>query len=67
MNSVWQCDNPTQMETQRGNVAEHESACARVATLFSQNWLRQYVRGKLRHDRIYPAAYELLLGLPALR
>jgi 2-polyprenyl-3-methyl-5-hydroxy-6-metoxy-1,4-benzoquinol methylase len=48
------------METPRGNVAEHENACARVATQFPQRWLRNYVRGKLRHDRIYPTAYELL-------
>ena len=48
------------MEPLRRNAAEHESACARVATQFQQRWLRQYVRGKLRHDRIYPAAYELL-------
>jgi len=48
------------METLRGNVSDHEDACARVATQFSQPWLRRYVRGKLRHDRIYPTAYELL-------
>lgn len=48
------------METLRGNVAEHENACARVATQFPQPWLRKYVRGKLRHDRIYATAYELL-------
>src|SRR4051794_32793833 len=44
----------------RGNAAEHESACARVATQFRPRWLRTYVRGKLRRDDIYPAAYELL-------
>ena len=48
------------METQSGNVAEHENACARVAIQFHQRWLRNYVRGKLRRDRIYQAAYELL-------
>lgn len=48
------------METQRENAAEHENACARVATQFSQRWLRKYVRGKLRHDRIYSTAYDLL-------
>jgi 2-polyprenyl-3-methyl-5-hydroxy-6-metoxy-1,4-benzoquinol methylase len=48
------------METLSRNVAEHENACARVATQFSQRWLRNYVRGKLRRDRIYQAAYELL-------
>jgi 2-polyprenyl-3-methyl-5-hydroxy-6-metoxy-1,4-benzoquinol methylase len=48
------------METLRGNVAEHESACARVATRFPQPWLRSYVRSKLRRDRIYQAAYDLL-------
>jgi 2-polyprenyl-3-methyl-5-hydroxy-6-metoxy-1,4-benzoquinol methylase len=48
------------METLRRNAAEHENACARVAGQFSQRWLRNYVRGKLRRDRIYQAAYELL-------
>lgn len=48
------------METPRGNAAEHESACARVATQFRSRWLRHYVSGKLRRDRIFPAAYELL-------
>jgi 2-polyprenyl-3-methyl-5-hydroxy-6-metoxy-1,4-benzoquinol methylase len=48
------------METLKGNVAEHENACARVATQFRSKWLRHYVRGKLRSDRIFPAAYELL-------
>jgi 2-polyprenyl-3-methyl-5-hydroxy-6-metoxy-1,4-benzoquinol methylase len=48
------------METLRGNVSEHENACARVATQFPQRWLRNYVRGKLRRDRIYQAAYDLL-------
>ena len=48
------------MEPLRRNAAEHESACARVATQFQQPWLRKYVRGKLRHDRIYSTAYELL-------
>jgi 2-polyprenyl-3-methyl-5-hydroxy-6-metoxy-1,4-benzoquinol methylase len=48
------------METQRGNAADHENACARVATQFRQHWLRNYVRGKLRRDRIYQAAYDLL-------
>jgi 2-polyprenyl-3-methyl-5-hydroxy-6-metoxy-1,4-benzoquinol methylase len=48
------------METLRENAAEHESACARVATRFSKPWLRGYVRGKLRRDRIYQAAFELM-------
>lgn len=48
------------METLRGNAADHENACARVAARFSQPWLRGYVRGKLRRDEIYPAAWELL-------
>src|SRR5438552_1918585 len=60
--SVWQCDNSKQMENQRGDVSEHESACARVATQFSQRWLRGYVVSKLRRDPIYPAAYELFHG-----
>jgi 2-polyprenyl-3-methyl-5-hydroxy-6-metoxy-1,4-benzoquinol methylase len=48
------------METPIGNAADHENACARVATQFRQRWLREYVRGKLRHDLIYSTAYELL-------
>ena len=44
----------------KGNGAEHESACVRVATQFRPRWLRNYVRGKLRRDQIFPAAYELL-------
>ena len=48
------------MELLRRNAAEHETACARVVTQFPQRWLREYVRGKLRSDRIYPAVYELL-------
>ena len=48
------------MEPQRGNVADHENACARVAAQFQQRWLRHYVRGKLRHDQIYSTAYKLL-------
>jgi 2-polyprenyl-3-methyl-5-hydroxy-6-metoxy-1,4-benzoquinol methylase len=48
------------METLRGNAADHENACARVAERFSKPWLRGYVRGKLRRDEIYPVAFELL-------
>jgi 2-polyprenyl-3-methyl-5-hydroxy-6-metoxy-1,4-benzoquinol methylase len=48
------------MEPQRGNVADHENACARVAAQFQQRWLRHYVRGKLRNDQIYSTAYDLL-------
>ena len=48
------------MENLNGDAAEHEGACARVAAQFQERWLRRYVRGKLRHDRIYPTAYELL-------
>ncbi|HEY2138509.1 MAG TPA: class I SAM-dependent methyltransferase [Chthoniobacterales bacterium] len=47
------------MESLKRNAAEHENACARVATRFSKRWLRNYVRGKLRSDRIYETAYEL--------
>ena len=47
------------MENRRGNFSEHESACARVAVQFPQRWLLSYVRSKLRHDPIYPTAYEL--------
>lgn len=48
------------METLSESALEHESACARVATRFAKPWLRGYVRGKLRRDRIYQAAYELM-------
>ncbi len=44
----------------KGNGADHENACARVATQFRSRWLRNYVRGKLRRDDIYSTAYELL-------
>jgi 2-polyprenyl-3-methyl-5-hydroxy-6-metoxy-1,4-benzoquinol methylase len=48
------------MESRRENVAQHENACARVAAQFRSPWLRSYVRNKLRSDRIYPEAYDLL-------
>ena len=48
------------MESRRENVAEHENACARVALQFRSPWLRHYAGGKLRTDRIYSAAYDLL-------
>ena len=50
------------MESRKENATQHENACARVATQFRSPWLRSYVRGKLRSDRIYPAAYDLLGG-----
>jgi 2-polyprenyl-3-methyl-5-hydroxy-6-metoxy-1,4-benzoquinol methylase len=50
------------MENRRGDVSEHESACARVAAQFPQLWLRGYVGSKLRRDPIYPAACELFSG-----
>jgi SAM-dependent methyltransferase len=48
------------MESRRENVTEHENACGRVAAQFRSPWLRSYVRNKLRSDRIYPEAYDLL-------
>src|SRR5437762_7259706 len=48
------------MQSRKENVAQHENACARVATQFRSPWLRNYVRTKLRSDRIYSAAYDLL-------
>jgi 2-polyprenyl-3-methyl-5-hydroxy-6-metoxy-1,4-benzoquinol methylase len=48
------------METLRGYGADHVSACARIAPQFRQRWLRHYVSGKLRRDRIYQTAYDLL-------
>jgi 2-polyprenyl-3-methyl-5-hydroxy-6-metoxy-1,4-benzoquinol methylase len=40
-------------------IAEHESACSRVASHFSRRWLRGYVSSKLRRDPVYRAAYAL--------
>jgi 2-polyprenyl-3-methyl-5-hydroxy-6-metoxy-1,4-benzoquinol methylase len=48
------------MESRRENASQHQNACARVALQFRSRWLRHYVRGKLRSDRIYSAAYDLL-------
>ncbi len=48
------------MESRRENAAQHANACARVAAQFRSPWLRSYVRNKLRTDRIYPEAYNLL-------
>ena len=48
------------MESRKENVAQHEDACARVAVQFRSPWLRNYVRSKLRSDRVYAAAYDLL-------
>src|SRR5205814_8477445 len=60
--SVWQCDNSTQMENQRDETTGHEPACAHVAARFPRGWLRSYVKSKLRRDPIFPKAYELLHG-----
>lgn len=38
----------------------HEQACARVAELFDERWLRIYARRKLRNDPIYLTVFELL-------
>ncbi len=40
--------------------ASHEEACRRVSSLYSEQWLRRYVSGKLRRDGVFAAAYELL-------
>src|SRR5437764_15344928 len=60
--SVWQCDNSTQMENRREKISAHKAACAGVAERFQRGWLRHYVKSKLRRDPIFPAAYELLRG-----
>jgi 2-polyprenyl-3-methyl-5-hydroxy-6-metoxy-1,4-benzoquinol methylase len=39
---------------------EHEHACARVAALFPQRWLRHYASSKLRSDPVFRTAFELL-------
>ena len=41
-------------------VADHEEACARVAALFDERWLRIYVGHKLRSDPVFPTAFQLL-------
>lgn len=46
------------MENPRHDLIEHEAACARVAAHFSPPWLRCYVRGKVRRDPVFSAAYE---------
>jgi 2-polyprenyl-3-methyl-5-hydroxy-6-metoxy-1,4-benzoquinol methylase len=38
----------------------HEDACARVAALFPQRWLRHYVSSKLRSDPVFPAVFEII-------
>jgi 2-polyprenyl-3-methyl-5-hydroxy-6-metoxy-1,4-benzoquinol methylase len=50
------------MENLPDDMTGHEAACVRVAAQFSQRWLRGYVGSKLRHDPVYPAAYELFSG-----
>ena len=52
------------MENPKGVISQHDEACQRVAGRFGPRWLRSYVRGKLRGDRVYPAAYELLHTSP---
>ncbi|MEY2496682.1 MAG: hypothetical protein QOD12_238 [Verrucomicrobiota bacterium] len=48
------------MENRPDETTAHEPACARVAARFPRGWLRSYAKSKLRHDPIFPAAYELL-------
>lgn len=47
------------MENPAAEANEHKQACERVASLFSERWLRRYVASKLRTDPIFSAAYEL--------
>ena len=42
------------------DMAEHERACARVAALFDERWLRIYAGRKLRGDPVFLAAFKLL-------
>lgn len=42
------------------NHCAHEEACAAVAAQFSQRWLREYAKSKLRRDPVFAAAYDLL-------
>jgi SAM-dependent methyltransferase len=45
---------------QDGSDAGHKNACARVAALFDERWLRIYAGRKLRSDPIYLTAFKLL-------
>ena len=60
--SVWQCENPTQMKNPETDLAAHKSACARVAARFRSRILRSYVASKLRTDPAYPAVFQLVHG-----
>ena len=42
------------------SAASHEEACARVAALYPQRWLRHYASGKLRSDTVFALAFELV-------
>ena len=42
------------------SAASHEEACARVAALYPQRWLRYYASGKLRSDTVFALAFELV-------
>ena len=44
--------------------AEHERACASVASRFGELWLRMYAGKKLRSDPVFPAAFELFRESP---
>lgn len=46
--------------TARDEPAGHEAACARVAALFPQRWLREYVRRKLRSDPVFQLGFQTL-------
>lgn len=48
------------MENGAAAPADHEQACREVAALFPQRWLRSYAAGKLRGDRAFRAAFDLL-------
>ena len=53
-----------QMENRSAIDTTHEEACARVASLFPQLWLRLYVESKLRTDPVFGLAYDLLGNSP---
>lgn len=40
----------------------HEEACRGVAALYEPRWLRHYASSKLRSDRVFATAFELLHG-----
>ena len=51
-------NNPTHISASVPH--DHKSACAHVTSLFSDPWLKGYVRGKLRIDPMYGVVFDYL-------